>query len=521
VKLQLQRKTSFITYSDQHLLYFSILLGAFLRFYRLGSQSIWGDEALTLQSYTVGSSLAQLLSSIWHKAFHPPLYFVIAHYWYQLGQSEIMLRFPSAVFGVAAIPMMYLITRRFFRVGAPGISALVVALSPFHVWYSQEARMYSPEVLLAMGSTLFFLRAWKTRRPADYALYGLLTLMGLYTHIGTLLLVAAQGVFVVGAAFRDRGRLIVWIGVMALVLLLYAPWMANFVLANKHVGGGDTIGFGRSASPLHLAYGLYTFGVGYSLGPSVSELHYLTPRVAVLRNLPVIGLCGVIFGTLAALGLVYAYRAHRFGFWFVLSGFAVPLSLIALASLMPGVSMNPRYLMVAIIPYWMILALGIEACSRIRGGIVIPLAACGLVAAALSNHYLQPAYAKQDMRSAVALINDKAEAGDVAIISSVEIGGPFIYYFKRGDVPYIGYPPGHGQVDPRRLPADMARILDGKTRAWLVLGRTWSSDPHGLILDYLRARHKIAAMRAYHGVSVTCFLLSRSSEVKASRRTVD
>ncbi|MCX6375762.1 MAG: glycosyltransferase family 39 protein, partial [Armatimonadetes bacterium] len=201
----MQRKTSFITYSDQHLLYFSILLGAFLRFFRLGSQSIWGDEALTLQAYTVGNSLAQVLSNIWHKAFHPPLYFVIAHYWYQLGQSEFMLRFPSAVFGVAAIPMMYLITRRFFRVGAPGISALIVALSPFTVWYSQEARMYSLQVLLAMGSTLFFLRAWKTRKPADYTLYGLLTLMGLYTHIGTLLLVAAQGVFVLGVRSAKCG----------------------------------------------------------------------------------------------------------------------------------------------------------------------------------------------------------------------------------------------------------------------------------------------------------------------------
>ena len=516
-----QNDTNNAGYSDQHLLYFSILLGAFLRFYRLGSQSIWGDEALTLQSYTVGSSLVQLLSGIWHKAFHPPLYFVIAHYWYQLGQSEFMLRFPSAVFGVAAIPMMYLITRRFFRVGAPGISALIVALSPFHVWYSQEARMYSLQVLLAMGSTLFFLRAWKTRKPADYTLYGLLTLMGLYTHIGTLLLVAAQGVFVLGAAFRDRGRLIVWIGVMALVLLLYAPWIANFVLGNKGVVGGDAIGFGRSASPLHLAYGLYTFGVGYSLGPSVSELHYLSPRVAVLRNLPVIGLCALVLGVLVVLGLVYAYRAHRFGFWFILSGFSVPLILVALTSLVPGMSLNPRYITVAIIPYWIILALGIQACSRVRGGLLIPLAACGLVAASLYNDYLQPAYAKQDVRSAVDLINQQARPGDVIVISSIEIGGPFIYYFKRGDVPYFGYPPRHGQVDPRRLPGDMARVLDRRTQVWLVLGRTWSSDPHGLILDFLRARHKIVEMRSYNGVSVTCFLLSRSSEVKASRRTVD
>ena len=183
--------------------------------------------------------------------------------------------------------------------------------------------------------------------------------------------------------------------------------------------------------------------------------------------------------------------------------------------------MNPRYLTVAIVPYWMILALGIEACSRVRGGIVIPLAAFGLVAASLYNHYLQPAYAKQDVRSAVALVNEQARPGDMIVISSVEIGGPFIYYFKRGDVPYFGYPPGHGQVDPRRLPGDMARILDRKTRVWLVLGRTWSSDPHGLTLDFLRARHKIVERRSYNGVSVTCFLLSRSAEVKASRRTVD
>jgi len=501
-------ETSAANRSDRGLLYAAVLAGAFLRVFHLGAQSIWGDEALTLQRYAGGESLAQFLSGIWHNAFHPPLYFMVVHYWRLLGQSEIMLRLPSAVFGVAAIPLIYLVARRIFAPPVPGISALVLALSPFHIWYSQEARMYSLQALLALGSMLFFLRAWESRRAMDFAIYGILTVLGLYTHIATVFLVAAQGVFIFGAVIRDWRRSIPWIGAAAVALAAFTPWILQFAAVT---GAPAAIGFEREPSPLHLGYGLYTFSVGYSLGPSVSELHSLSTGDAIRRNLPAIAASALIFGALMILGLARAYRRNRTGFWLILSHFTVPLALAAGASLVTGVPLNPRYLMVAALPYWVAVALGVQTCARSRALRMMPAAGAVLIVLSLYNHYFQPAYAKQDVRSAAALVNDKAEPDDAIIISSIELGGPFTYYFKRQDVPYIGYPPVVGLVDPDALPGDMEKILLRKKRAWLILGRTWSSDPGGLMPAYFSARYKLIQQERFPGVTVSCFAVDRKA----------
>lgn len=494
--------------SGRKLLYISILIGAFLRFYRLGYQSIWGDEAMTLQKYASGETLSQVVSAIWRNAFHPPLYFIIVHYWYMLGHSEFIMRFPSAVFGIASIPVMYLLVRRIFGPTAAGLSALVLALSPFHIWYSQEARMYTLQVLLMLCSMLFFVRAWQTRRPLDFALYVVITSLGLYTHIGTIFLVISQGVFVFCAIIKDWRRNIAWIGVQAMVLMAFMPWILQFLAVRSTHSGVTAIGFERDASPLHLGYGLYTFALGYSFGPSVSALHTLSPEDVIRQYLPAIILPMLVFGALAVLGLVHGYRMNRMGFWLVLSHLSVPMVLAGAASMMPGVPLNPRYLTAAVVPFWIALALGVEVCLRGRFLRLIPAAAFLSILLSLYNNYFEPVYAKQDVRSAAAFINERARAGDVIVISSVELGGPFIYYYKRHDVPYVGYPPGVGFVEQEKLARDMGGILKGRKRAWLVLGRTWSSDPHGIIPSEFRTRYKLVEHKTYPGIDVRCFLLN-------------
>jgi uncharacterized membrane protein len=483
-----------------------VVLGGFLRFYRIGHQSIWGDEALTLQVYTAGDSIVQAGAHIWGKAFHPPLYFLTVFYWYKLGDSELMLRLPSAVFGLAAIPLLYLFVNRLFGRSAAGIAALTAAVSPFHIWYSQEARMYTLQVLLALGSMLFFLKAWHSRRLSDFGLYGLFTLLALFTHVGTVFLAAAQAAFVSGACLKNWRRQIHWIGIQAAVLIAFAPWALRF-LSSRSAGGLAGVGFEREASPLHLLYGLYTFAVGYSLGPSVAALHYLSVREAILRHVPGILLPALIFGTLILLGALRSYRENREGFRALMCYFAVPLFLAALATFAAGAPLNPRYVTTAIIPFWILTALGVTECAALPRRVII-LGATVVVGLSLYNHYYQPAYAKQDMRSAAYFVQERARTADVILISSVELGGPFIYYFDRRDVPYFGYPQRAGCVDPERLADDVNAIVQGRRRAWLILGRTWSSDPRGLIPAYFSRRYSAAERRTYPGVDVRCFDLT-------------
>jgi hypothetical protein len=253
-------------------------------------------------------------------------------------------------------------------------------------------------------------------------------------------------------------------------------------------------------------------------GYDVSALHYLSAKQAVLFHLPVIILAAITFGVLTVLGFTRAYRTNRFGFWFLLANMTIPLLLAAMASLVPGFSTNPRYLMVSIIPYWIVLALGVQSSVQTRAGYIIPIAAVALTGVSLWNYYFLPVYAKQDMRSAAEVVNHNAAPGDVIIISSVELGGPFIYYFNRHGVPYYGYPPRGGFVDATHLPHDMRKLTSHRKRVWLLLGRTWSSDPRGLILSNLRSRGKVTFSKQFQGVSVSCFQLpSRFSTTQTQR----
>lgn len=482
------------------------LFTAALRIYGLNRQSIWGDEYLSIFRYAAGENLGEVWHHIWNFAVHPPLYFMVCHYWYSLGNSEFMARFPSAVFGTACVPVMYALSNRLFGRTTAVIASVVVATSPIHIWYSQEARMYSMQMLLGISACLFYVRARQEWRVSDVILYTVMCIMGLYTHMSTLLLVAGIGVFAVVDSFHDRRRALAWIAVHLLILSVYAPWVAN-IYRHAQRNKSISIGYSRNKSIVDLGYSFYTFSVGYSLGPTVADLHDTTASDSVRKSIIPIGLSVVLFPVLLVLGIAWGLKNNRHGTLFLITVILVPSLLGAAAALSPHMPLNPRYVLSAIIPFWILISLGLQsAVSFDRTRLAIPAFAI-VIGISLFNHYFNPSYAKQDLRTATQFVNEQAQSGDAVIISSVELGGPFIYYYRRHDVPYYGYPSSTGLVNPVTLNGDMRKILSGRKRAWLVLGRTWSSDPRGLIPKYFDRRCAMFEKVRCSGVTVTGYRL--------------
>ena len=119
----------------------AILLLAFgLRVYRLDGQSLWNDEGTSV------ATAALSLEAIGRAAaadIHPPLYYVLLHFWMPLaGQTEFALRFLSVIAGVLVVAVTYQIGRGLIDRRVAVLGALLIALAPFQVYYSQEARMY-------------------------------------------------------------------------------------------------------------------------------------------------------------------------------------------------------------------------------------------------------------------------------------------------------------------------------------------------------------------------------------------
>ena len=125
------------------------LLGAALRFPTLDRQSFWLDELVTVSLLDHG--LGDVLREVPRNEATPFVYYVVAWAWGSVfGLGEVSIRTLSALAGTATIPITYaagavLVSRR-----AGIVAAALVAVNPFLVWYSQEARSYA--LLLLVGA---------------------------------------------------------------------------------------------------------------------------------------------------------------------------------------------------------------------------------------------------------------------------------------------------------------------------------------------------------------------------------
>ncbi|MBG6203078.1 putative membrane protein [Labrenzia sp. EL_13] len=174
-----------------------LMIAAFLRFYELDRTSLWYDEAVSW-SQSKGT-LAELLASVAADNY-PPLHNVIL--WLAMpliGDSEMALRMPSAALGVLAVWFVYLIGKHLAGREAGLLAAALLALSPLHIWYSTEARMYA--LLAACGLVFLFAVLKVLQRPSS--LWIILLVFGgtcfLYSHVYALF--AFAGVGIVCASF--------------------------------------------------------------------------------------------------------------------------------------------------------------------------------------------------------------------------------------------------------------------------------------------------------------------------------
>ncbi|MGZ4883597.1 MAG: glycosyltransferase family 39 protein, partial [Halobacteriota archaeon] len=158
-----------------------VLLGTFLRVYNLGAHSLGTDDtwSVWIAPQDISSILRYTAADV-----HPPLYYVVLHFWTAyLGTSELTLKLLSIIFGVAAIPVLYLVGRELFDTRAGLLAAFLLAVSSFNIRYAQEVRMYSLLVFLGVLSMYFFIRLTRHRTPVTLVGYVIATTLTLYTHV--------------------------------------------------------------------------------------------------------------------------------------------------------------------------------------------------------------------------------------------------------------------------------------------------------------------------------------------------
>ncbi len=379
-----------------------ILLLAFgLRMVRIAGRALWYDEAFAI-----------LYASLDHEGMiygtvtpvegagaadvHPLLYYFSLHAWMGVvGRSPFAARFFSVILGMITVALLWRLAAWCFdrRVGL--VAGLLAAVSPFHVAYSQEARMYALLGLAAVIAAWGLLRALDEGKLRWWALYAVGAALTLYAHnLGAFVVLALN--LLALARRRWRRRVPALILADAVALVLFAPWLIG-VLPGQ-------LGF---------------IGRAYWLdAPGANEaVRVLMLPVLTFYETPAFWLLWIgLFVSLVLLALLILQTWHlrsRAG-WFLLLCWAPIVALFAVAQ------WRPVYLERALLPsaLFYLAALG---WLLARGGLPRLLNA-GLAAllivtviGSLAGHYTYARFPRPPFQEAIAYLQERVEPDDAIV----------------------------------------------------------------------------------------------------------
>ncbi len=469
-----------------------ILLVAFAaRVFRLGYQELRGDEALgRLFSLEPFGQIVQ--STLALREPHPVASYFLQKVWFAVaGHSEFALRFVSLWFSVLAVALLYRLGRRLrLGHGAAALAAGLMALSPYAIWHSQDARMYSMSLALTTASVLLMCEALARRRWPAWAGYVGVTLLALHTHYYAAYVIAAQNLFVLGRALwtpAARREVRPWLAAQIATGLLYLPWLiAARAALTGYVGNGDSPGF--------VAMWMRALSV-FAAGESVPAGQ--RPLLAGLAAaLVVIGL----------VRMALAGPAGRRSAWLLGFYLFTPLLATWLGALSRPI-FNERYLVAALPGFYLLVAAAVGPAPapeqpRSRGaGRRLALRAlpavflAGLTALsllALARHYDDPAYSKtRGWRTLAAVLERHAAGYDAERVRVAQTyPDPTLWYYYTGSAPHLVLPPA--AHDAAGADAEAARLAgQGVERVVMAAQTTAAWDASGAAAAALAKQYEL------------------------------
>ena len=280
------------------------------RLFDLGDRSLWFDEAFSwrLIRFPWGEMLSRAAQDV-----HPPLYYAVLKLWTAVaGDSVVAMRAVSVgwfVVGLVGAHAIAVEATRGSKSDAPAIAVLLLAGSPALYRYSQEVRMYTEEVALAIGSTWLLLRAIRAGTWRWWAGYAVAAAALAYTHYFGLFTIAGQGAFAIGWVGLSawRGRVAPWkvpgaaggVGAAALATFLFLPWAPTMFRQQAQVKRDYWASEVGEKSPVDaelwrsIVLGTIVFDRAEQVGPTVGP-DRIDPRVGYLVLAAVAGIVGAL-----------------------------------------------------------------------------------------------------------------------------------------------------------------------------------------------------------------------------------
>ncbi len=454
-----------------------VLLALGLRLIQLGYSDLTFDESASI--FIARKPLAEMLPYLLRAIHeHPPGYYVLLAGWVQLvGESEVALRLLSVFVGTLSIPLMYRVGRATLGERAGWLAALILAVTPVHIFFSQNARMYALLGALALMSWWLILKLQRRDQVRTWLALAAVCFYGLATHYYMGLVIASQAAYWL-ATWRTHKRLFIkwlgWLGAPLGVSAVYALTSPG-VMSTLRVMFAAGLGSEVTVGSLRALAADLVFGPHGNLG--------ITVWLSVLAAMSI------------GIGLALRGRSDRsdgprsIGV-LLLCAIGVPVVLVCLAP----EALAVRYVLFIIFPMILALVIVIEwplmiARQRPRwrwpltlASAVVLLVMLALNVSRLPNHYTAM---NSDYGHTVRFVRANFQPGDGVIFY-----GPWQqvmqYYYPIGDVPRIYLPPqAPPQLDPVATAPQLAEWLRTYRRLWVMPVSVPPADPERFVTTYL------------------------------------
>lgn len=366
-----------------------LAVAVLLRIYGLGKDGFWFDEASTmLLADRDAASVIELCSN----NNSPPLYHLTLHFWLSGGRGVVWVRLLSLAFGVATVGVVWRLGNRLAGYPAGLYGALFIALSPVHVAYSQEARMYAMAGFWVAASFLS-LWSWCRDRSAGWmACYAICTVAAMYTHLFCLLILPAQAAFVLLFSGLPARTKTWWIVCQVCVFVLFVPWVV--VIARQLGRISEDFWLGQITPRAFLSLWPY-LGTGGDFGN-----HYV---LAAVLNIPLL--------LLLCAGAIALFRKSSRSAWFVVAWLIVPVLLAGILGLFLPLWLN-RYLLIVSPAYALLMGSAIATQGRRMRTLLLILVVLIL---SVSLHYQYVFVSKTQVVPAVSYIEEHFRPGDCIV----------------------------------------------------------------------------------------------------------
>ena len=412
---------------------FILFLGFLVRIFKLGKDGLWIPEAKV-----VSFSQSSIKDMIGYSDFYRPLYLLLARIWISFfGANETSVRFLPVIIGVMGIYFIYRIGVILFDKSTGLISALLLALSAFHVYFSRQGKGVSVLLVsLCLISFMVMIKIIRENKIRDYFLNIFLHIMILLAHpFGIFWLLTQNACCFVSGQTKYLKR---WLASMLILSIVLIPWYMFIMSFNP---GEHAANFYKPSLLIFIQIlEVFSCGgsriVGAGEGYAISKARMIAPWIlTAIFLLFFVSESVLSFKNKSAAGTQKLNQDSTRIKAMLLVWMILPIVLTYLYSIIIRPIYWPRYVIYAAPAYYLIIGRFI-AKIKLKKRIVILLSIVILSCFALRNVYFPER--SGNYRQGIEFLKKNLSPGDTIIVSPAEMMPVVWYYLEYNDHQIMG-----------------------------------------------------------------------------------